>query len=44
MLDEQVQSWSGWLGRYHAALRNKAEFGTDRPDWQRERHKEGAFD
>jgi len=25
MLDEQVQSWSGWLGRYHAALRNKAE-------------------
>ena len=30
ILQDEVQSWSGWLGRYHAALRRAAKSGPER--------------
>jgi hypothetical protein len=40
ILDEQAASWSGWLGRYHAVLREEAKTGTDKAERLRRRHEE----
>ena len=40
VVQEQEQRWSGWLGRYHAALREEAKTSTDRLERLRRRHEE----
>jgi hypothetical protein len=39
LLDEP-HAWSGWLGRYHAALREGAALAIERPERPRKRYKE----
>jgi type IV secretory pathway VirD2 relaxase len=40
VLNEQTQSWSGWLGRYHAAMREETKSVIDSPFRSRARRNE----
>lgn len=40
ILEEQTPSWSGWLGRYRAALHDEAKSAVWKADRQPKRHKE----
>jgi hypothetical protein len=39
ILEDQSYSWSGWLGRYHAAMREEAKSALERPARPRGSHK-----
>jgi hypothetical protein len=39
-LPDESHAWSGWLGRYHAALRDEATYALERRDRTREPYKE----